>query len=293
MHALFIFIDESADDTKSRVFALAGAIGTESEWRRAEAAWVARTGGTEFHAAECESIHARSSDQEARQQNLDVYRDLTQILAKSQLAGVAVALDLAAHRELFGPDVPADVGYYKCFSDLLHTLGDMARQFNATQGEAVTLDFTLDHRKESAGNAGSLYSAFTNQPEWAQSPIFGGPIKFDSRANPRIQMADLLARETMKEFERIVSGAQRPVRRSMECLIDTDKFRFLYRDRAYCEFWRGQMEQLQRESGLTIAGYGNWLADMGRVQNGHRHDNWRNRFEYLAWLDRQARQNGN
>jgi hypothetical protein len=292
MATLSIFIDESADDTQSRVFAVAGVIGTESEWRLAEADWVKRTDGREFHAAECESEFARESDRTKHQQNLDLYRDVTQLLATNYLAGVAVAIDLASHRELFGPDVPADVGYYKCLSDLMHTLGDMARQFNA-QSDPVELELTLDHRKESVGNAGSLYSAFTNQPEWSDSAIFGGSIKFDSRANPRIQMADLLARETMKEFDRILSGQHRPMRRSMQCLIAADKFRYAYRDRAYCEMWRRQMEQLQQESGMTLAGYGKWLMDTGRVQNGRLHDNWRNRFEYLAWLDRQASQQNN
>src|SRR4051812_40535383 len=47
---LHLFGDESADETKQRVYALSGLLGTE--WKLAEEAWLARTGGKVFHATE-------------------------------------------------------------------------------------------------------------------------------------------------------------------------------------------------------------------------------------------------
>ena len=49
---LSVFGDESADETKQRVFAMSGVFGLESEWLRAESAWTALTKGEVFHAAD-------------------------------------------------------------------------------------------------------------------------------------------------------------------------------------------------------------------------------------------------
>jgi hypothetical protein len=54
---LSIFGDESADETKQRVFAVAGLIANEQLWGALEAKWLARTGGIPFHAKDCDSDH--------------------------------------------------------------------------------------------------------------------------------------------------------------------------------------------------------------------------------------------
>src|SRR2546425_12783756 len=51
---LKVFGDESADETRSRVFAVAGVIGSEAEWQLAMRDWLRRTRGMSFHANECE-----------------------------------------------------------------------------------------------------------------------------------------------------------------------------------------------------------------------------------------------
>ena len=157
------------------------------------AAWTARTNGVVFHAADCE-----------RAGRFELYRDLTQIVAQSYLAGFSVALDLVAFRELF-PDTISDQPYFKCITDLIAAAAHTAKRFNdhnasdpiATDPQ-ISLEFTLDDRKQSAGTAGTLYTVFRNQPEWATSPVLGADLKFDTRFNPRIQIADLVAREAMK-----------------------------------------------------------------------------------------------
>lgn len=65
------------------------------------------------------------------------------------------------------------------------------------------------------------------------------------------------------------------------------KFKFQERDRAYLENSRRMMPQLQAETGMTDEGYGRWLFETGRVQNGKPHDTIANRIEYFALLDRQ------
>jgi hypothetical protein len=57
-----VYGDESADETKQRVFAVAALIGTYSQWSWLRSRWSERTGGKEFHAAKCESEYANDPD---------------------------------------------------------------------------------------------------------------------------------------------------------------------------------------------------------------------------------------
>jgi hypothetical protein len=136
---LSVFGDESADETRERVFAVSCVIGTETEWTLAEREWLERTGGKVFHAADCE-----------RERDFELYKDLAIILARSYLAGVSVALDLISHREFF-PDALDDIAYYKCMTDVMAALTRRAVKFNATDadamGDAVRLEFTALDQK--------------------------------------------------------------------------------------------------------------------------------------------------
>ena len=280
---LSIFGDESSDETKQRVFAVSGVFGNKAEWALTEEAWLKRTSGTVFHAADCEY-----------EKNFELYKDLTQILASGYVAGVSIALDLTVFREFF-PDALADVGYYQCFTKVIAGHARTAREWNARVAAnpecgdpLVELEFTFDHRIESEQNAGRLYSTFINQPEWRNSAILDGKISFESRKNPRIQMADLVAREAMKDLDREVGPVKFPRRKSMLALAANDHFKFVKLDRDYCEQLKSGMAQLELETGFNREGYLQWLQDTGRVQNGHLHDNWYNRAMYLAWLDNRA-----
>lgn len=288
---LRVFGDESADQTKQRVFAASGVVGSDDEWNVTTQAWVGRTCGKVFHAAECEAEHTNGTDRTKHQENLDFYKDLTQILANSPLSGIGVALDMRTHRDLFGEGL-SDLGYYKCLSDVLEHLTILAQRFNEQiptsdhpNDEPVKLEFTLDSRIQSNGNVGALYSAFGSQPELKGNveSLLGSHISFDCRTNPRIQIADLLARETMKELDRRITGKPPKPRRSYEVLSDTKKFTFLYRDRDYCRQWWENKRAIESHFDMSAMDYVKWLIDTGRVQNGKVHDNWTNRFQYFCW----------
>jgi hypothetical protein len=191
-----VFGDESADEAKQRVFAVSGVIGNAEEWEKTEEEWTHRTEGEDFHATDCEY-----------EKKFDLYRDLAQILATSGVAGLAVSLDLIAFRELLPTALP-DAGYYQCLSKVISSHTGNAQQWNERVDATldcgdpkIQLEFTFDHRIESEVNAGSLYSSFLNQPEWKDSQLFATQqISFDSRKNPRVQMADMVAREAMKDL---------------------------------------------------------------------------------------------
>lgn len=81
-------------------------------------------------------------------------------------------------------------------------------------------------------------------------------------------MADLLAREAMKEMDRKITNSPRPQRRSFQALEATDKFRFIERDREYCKLWHGMMDELMSQNGMSHEGFLKWLSDSGRVRDG-------------------------
>lgn len=290
---LKLFGDESADQRAQKVFAIAGVIGNEDEWISTKKQWSGRTEGKDFHAAKCENEYAKYPDSKEHKENLELYKDLTQILASSPLSGIGVAIDLAAHKDFFG-ESRDDFGYFKCLADLIITTTQLTDNFNKMipeseypEDELFTLEFTFDNRIKSNGTAGSLYDAFINQPEITEEVkgILPDKISFDCRSNPRIQIADLFARETMREMERTIAGKPLEARKSFQALDETKKFIFLFRDRDYCRRWKDEQSFLEARSGMNIRDYVQWLIKSGRVQNGRVHDNWRNRYEYYAWKD--------
>lgn len=112
--SLHLFGDESADETRQRVFAISGLVGTDREWQFAEDAWVERTGGQVFHAADCETKYAHDSDRTKHKANLELYKDLTEILVNGYVAGICMALDLVSFRECF-PAAPVDAPYFNAY----------------------------------------------------------------------------------------------------------------------------------------------------------------------------------
>ena len=150
-----------------------------------------------------------------------------------------------------------------------------------TSRSCCSLEFAFDSRLESNGAAGILYTALRGQPEWDPN-ILGASLSFPS-GEPRLEVADLLAREAMKELDRKITNA-RPMRRKSRQVLDvTGKFHFIEHDRAYCERWR---EMVARPEAIAERdAYAQWLRETGRVQNGRLHDNVANRAMYLAWSD--------
>jgi hypothetical protein len=281
---LKLYGDESADETKVRVFAVAGVLGAEPEWQPAIREWLRRTRGIPFHANKCESEYACDPDTQKHKDNLKLYADLVQILARSYLVGFAVALDLQSYHDLF-PDVLPDVPYYKCFSYLLRAVATTAQRFNQLPEEDkdVRLEFTFDSRLESDGTAGTLYTMFRNQPEWKGTDIFDTKVAFEGSDEPRLEMADMLARESMKELDRKITNARPLMRISRRVLDETKKFHFIEHGREHCEQLRATLNE--PDNVATMEMYHQWLHQTGRVQGGIPHDNMTNRIMFHAWLD--------
>jgi hypothetical protein len=211
-----VFGDESHDETKARVFAVAGVFGSDDQWKQLKTKWLGRTGGRIFHASDCETNQGDFAST-SNSDNKLLYKDLTVLLAESGLLGYGVAIDLAGHHQFF-PDVPADIPYFICFRDVICQCTEWARMSVPHD----SLKFTFDIRQESNYNAGALYDYMVKAPEWKGQEF--DEIGFASRGIAEIQVADLYAREVMKHLDNMVGPIQRPTRLSMQALTSTHRF---------------------------------------------------------------------
>jgi len=149
-------------------------------------------------------------------------------------------------------------------------------------------EFVFDSRLETDGTASQIYRSFRTLPEWRDTATFDTGVKFEGGDEPRLEMADLLAREAMKELDRTLTGIPRRQRRSYEALEKaelggTRKFIFIEYGDKYCAEWRDLVNSPQGQSDLNE--YEKWLVDNGCVQNGHTHDTIANRARFYNWLE--------
>jgi hypothetical protein len=259
-----IFGDESADQKAQIVFAVAALVGPDSVWDSAVGEWIKVTEGKEFHAAEWESHHGRES-----------YLQLARVVQSSGLRGQGVAIDLPAFRAAF-PDLKTqDYAYHKCFIEVV----DKLIKVSAEQGYKE-LKFTFDGR-QGQGTTGLLYDSITAQKGWADAFFFADEISFGNRKNPRIQIADMVARETMRGF--LCARENVEPKEPLRILGHADKriwFDFLVED--YFSQWRDGLRELEKTTGLYADEYFAW------IERKSMQDNLYSRIQYMIWHDAKA-----
>ena len=264
---LSVFGDESADETKQRVFAVAAAIGTEAHWQLLEVKWLERTGGTVFHANDCDSDQGEYKNK-PHSDNKALYKDLVQLLAASGMGGYGFALDLAAQRKVF-PKAP-DIAYYKCLIEV------MDRMTRCAAYNKRSVKFTFDKHPETEHNAGVIYRTLLDFPKLGYH-LFP-EVFFESRQNPRIQVADLFARETMKALDNLIGPVKRPERKSLLALTSTGHFHVDAVGIDYFEDMKRQMPESQKITGMEEHKYLQWLNE------SHRQHNITNMFLFIDHL---------
>lgn len=272
-----VFGDESHDETKQRVFAVAALLGSQDEWDALESEWLPRTGGREFHAADCEGGHGEFA-QTSHQENLALYRDLTKLIARTRMLGFGVGIDLAGFSEAF-PDALPDYPYFMCFLRVIKDCAEAAYLLIPRE----TVKFTFDHRPDAEHHASSIYDYMTTQTEWKSHSCLHGEVGFASRKVVPIQAADLLARETMKHLDNQLGLVQRPMRGSMRELDGTGRFRFTYHVAEYFQDLKSKMQTLENLTGLKESNYATWLKEHNVL------DNRSNRLRYLIYFENQER----
>lgn len=246
------------------MFAVAALIGQDSQWEAAVEEWLKITKGEEFHATEWESRHGS-----------DCYYELARVIAASGLRGEGVAIDLMAFRASFPDSKTPDYAYHKYFIEVVERLITVS-----TEQGYKDLKFTFD-RRQGQGTTGLLYNSITGQKEWADAFSFADQLSFSNRKNPRIQMADSLARETMRGFLCALEDAE--PREAFRILGSADKriwFDFLVED--YFSQWRDSLHELERTTGLYAGEYFAW------IQRKKMQDNLNSRIRYMIWHDSKA-----
>jgi len=268
---ILVYGDDSSDERSERVCAVAGVVGTIMGWRSVERQWLAITNGIPFHAKDCDSDQGDYKNR-PHDENKTLYRDLTVLVAESHLHGFGIAINLIALHRVF-PDAE-DLAYYRAFLRVMEVMKDTAKK------NAEIAEFTFDMRMDNEHNAGLLYgSTRENEPEWA--PHLADKISFEfARKNPRIQVADLLAREAMKALDNQVGPVKRDVRKSWKALRETGRFEV----EAYSDDWfndlKRQYADLERKVGFCKQDYVNWLAERNR------HHNVTNMFLFVDWFSK-------
>lgn len=279
MITLKVFGDESADERAERVFALGVIAGTETEWAEAIQHWLSVTGGEDFHANVYETRYPSK------------YAALVRGIAESDLVGISIAVDVAAFRAVT-PKWEKDTAYCKCFGDLLGHLSGMTQKWNDRiaeesnpTDEPIRPEITLD-RRQGSGTLVQLYDTFLEQPEWRDSEILSTGVKFDTRKNPRIQVADLFAREAMKDMDMVIHGiTDKRFAHTAFAGAHAKQFQAIQYGREFWDGWQDRIAAVGQKEGIAMEGYAQWIHDTGRVQNGIPADNLKNKFAYLAWLD--------
>jgi hypothetical protein len=136
---IYVYGDDSADEKKERVVAVAVIGGTEETWSVVENKWLARTRGVPFHANDCESDQGDYKNNK-HADNKALYRDLTTILAESDLGGLGLAIDVVAQQKIFPGSF--ELAYYEAFLEALTVSAKVAK--SAGQIAELTFDISAD-----------------------------------------------------------------------------------------------------------------------------------------------------
>jgi hypothetical protein len=265
---LLVFGDESQDLRGERVFAIAGLMGSEDDWKPLEDSWLERTGGRIFHANNCDSDHGEYS-KTSHSENKCLYKDLVVLIAKSKLIGFGSALSIPDYKAAF-PDDLEDHPYLVCFADVLKYFTQVAR----VSSPPGVSRFTFHRRPQIEHNAGEIYNYFCGLPEW--QPFMGKSLTFESDESVRIQAADLVTRESMKHLDNQVSGSSRTRRGSWVALEGAKRFKFMEYRRDSFERMKERRAQL---GAADIPAYRQWLAER-KLQH-----NMTNRIRFMNFCD--------
>ena len=252
-----VFGDESTDEDHQRVYAVAGLIGSETDWDKTVEAWTARTGGLTFHAVDCETDQNEFAKFTHRE-NLALYKDLSKILAASRLMGYGCAMSLEDFDILFAP-MMRNNGYYLCFRTVVLYMVQIGRTMIPRPTE---IKFTFDHNEPIEVNAAKIYDFVVNMPGTDFGDYMSNEISFAVRRNPRIQMADLVARETMKHFDNMLGPVKRIPRGSFLALQQTKRFAFEWYNKEYFHEMKRQAEEIAKAQGHSriFQEYDEWRA---------------------------------
>lgn len=146
---IYVYGDDGADEKRERVIAVSVIAGTEEWWQNIEDQWLVRCGGIPFHATDCES-NQKDYQNLPHEETKAMYRDLTGILAASNVGGIGIAIDLTAQKKIIPGALP--LAYYRAFLECVHRVANVAENY----GQIAKIIFDISTENEH--NAALLYS---------------------------------------------------------------------------------------------------------------------------------------
>ncbi len=204
------YFDESED---SDCLCIAGVLASTHHWPQFEDAWsaiVTEIGMPEFHMQECENRKGFWENWTNLDDRRAVQQRFIELFVKNVTpspVGFVVAVDLAAFRGTVGPKIKSvhpGRGYDKpwlfAFMHVLDRMLMAQRAYSRMLHTDERLDLFFDEKDEFEGRVGGMLKELKQETDY---PI--GDVSFDdSRDQPALQAADLLAYEARRFITEVV-----------------------------------------------------------------------------------------
>lgn len=215
--------------------------------------WKDRLNGRIFHAADCEFGHGEFSNLkpgEGRQ----IFRDLTTLIVNSKLCGWGTAVNVAEYKQSFPHDFE-DAPYLWGFGDVLRHVTELT---SVVLSPDQLTEVIFDRNEPIEYNANALY-------EWMRvskrlGKYLADKLSFACRRTVGIQVADLFAREVMKNLDAHLSGSKRMTRTSFRKLRETDRFQIMNVGKTDFEKKKLELSRGKYRNDASMAAYLGWLT---------------------------------
>jgi hypothetical protein len=265
---LIAYGDDSADEKRRRVFAASAVAGSQDEWDDFAPKWLAKNPlERPFHAKDCDSDHGLFKGR-MHEENKMLYAANVHLFRNSTLYGAGVSISIKDYWEVF-PFAPEDEywPYYMCFAGVLACISWVARK--SIPPERVKVIFDHDPAKEADSLRIYEFVAKRMQRTEQLMDCLQDEVTFKNhRKEPGIQVADLLARETMKELDNEVQGSPRWPRQSLIELRRSNRFSTVMYTREKLEAYRHRADKIHGDPERGRA-YKEWLALQGLRDSIH------------------------
>jgi hypothetical protein len=255
--------DESHEGKADVVYVVSGLFGNDEDWGAVKSAWLAITKGEEFHASEWSKRVE--------------YGSLCRVICNSNLIAFAAGMDLSEYESVF-PNPVEQLPYYFCFSKVVEHLVSIAS--GCLPSDKV--EFTFDRNFEVKHNATYLYDCMIKVPEFEHWELLADKISFATRKDPGIQMADMVARESMKWLMTVVQGANAIRSTCLAGLTDSHRLHWHHFHKDYFVQRVAHVQKLIDE-GHPVGNYEQWRARKGCQ------DTTENRIRYQVQITKMLR----
>ena len=179
-------------------------------------------------------------------------------------------IDLIGLRKVHPSESLPSRMYYRGFVDVIEVIQIYAKRY----GDLA--EVTFDTRSESDHKAALLYANMREtNPGWKE--CLAPKVSFDCDRNPRLESADLFAREAMKHLDNRIGPKKRPTRKAWTTLRESRRFAATFFGE---EHFREMDDEFRAPSSVFKTEpeeYNEWLVKRRRI------DNNTNYFEFLNY----------